>query len=243
MKICLDSGHWGVINRSPALSAYSEAERMWKLHLFLKDELQALGAEVVTTRQFENKDLELTKRGSMARGCDLFLSLHSNAVGNGVDEAVDYPLACVYSPDSDTEIDEISVKVGQILADVVADVMETSQKAKILTKKSLLDRDGDGILNDEWYGVLQGAKSVGVAGVLLEHSFHTQTRATKWLLEDSNLQKLAKAEARAIVDYFGGVAPADKLYRVQVGAFKVKANADKQLEELKKAGFNGFVVD
>lgn len=33
------------------------------------------------------------------------------------------------------------------------------------------------------------------------------------------------------------------LYRVQVGAFSVKANAQKQLDELKKAGFNGIIVE
>ena len=32
------------------------------------------------------------------------------------------------------------------------------------------------------------------------------------------------------------------LYRVQVGAFSVRANADRMLEKLKAAGFAGFVV-
>ena len=32
------------------------------------------------------------------------------------------------------------------------------------------------------------------------------------------------------------------LYRVQVGAFAVRANADRMLEKLKAAGFAGFVV-
>jgi len=35
----------------------------------------------------------------------------------------------------------------------------------------------------------------------------------------------------------------DTLYRVQVGAFRVKANAEKQLADLKAAGFNGFIVE
>lgn len=32
------------------------------------------------------------------------------------------------------------------------------------------------------------------------------------------------------------------LYRVQVGAYRVKANAQRQLEKLKQAGFSGFIV-
>lgn len=36
--------------------------------------------------------------------------------------------------------------------------------------------------------------------------------------------------------------PADKLYRVQVGAYKVKANAEAQLKEIKKAGFKDAFI-
>lgn len=35
----------------------------------------------------------------------------------------------------------------------------------------------------------------------------------------------------------------DKLYRVQVGAFKVKANAEAMLAKLKAAGFNGYIQE
>ena len=35
------------------------------------------------------------------------------------------------------------------------------------------------------------------------NSFHTNTRATKWLSSDSNLQKLAKAEAECMASYYG----------------------------------------
>ena len=37
-------------------------------------------------------------------------------------------------------------------------------------------------------------------------------------------------------------AQGDTLYRVQVGAFAVRANAEKMLNRLKKAGFSGFIV-
>ena len=57
--------------------------------------------------------------------------------------------------------------------------------------------------NGEYYGVLRGANAVGTPGIILEHSFHTNTRAIKWLSSDSNLQKLAKAEAECIASYYG----------------------------------------
>lgn len=36
-------------------------------------------------------------------------------------------------------------------------------------------------------------------------------------------------------------AQSDTLYRVQVGAFAVRANAEKMLQRLKDAGFDGFI--
>ena len=53
------------------------------------------------------------------------------------------------------------------------------------------------------YGVIRGAVSVGVPGLILEHSFHTNTRATNWLLDESNLDKMARAEAKIIADHYG----------------------------------------
>ena len=53
---------------------------------------------MVKARTNQTKDLSLFSRGKKAKGCDLFLSLHSNAVGSGVKESVDYPVAYVLRP-------------------------------------------------------------------------------------------------------------------------------------------------
>ena len=34
----------------------------------------------------------------------------------------------------------------------------------------------------------------------------------------------------------------DGLYKVQVGAYSIKSNADKVLKDLKAKGFNGFIA-
>lgn len=39
--------------------------------------------------------------------------------------------------------------------------------------------------------------------MLIEHSFHTNTKATKWLSKDANLDKLAVAEADILAEFFG----------------------------------------
>jgi len=39
IKVCLDAGHYGKYNRSPAVSSYYESDMTWKLHNYLKKEL------------------------------------------------------------------------------------------------------------------------------------------------------------------------------------------------------------
>lgn len=187
VKVCLDAGHYGKYNRSPAVSSYYESDMTWKLHNYLKKELESFGIVVVTTRTNQNTDRALYERGAASKGCNLFISVHSNAVGNGVNENVDYPVAYVLLNGSSTDI-------GLKLAKVVEAVMGTAQSGRTATRQGT---------NGEYYGVLRGANAVGTPGIILEHSFHTNTRATKWLSIDSNLQKLAKAEAECIASYYG----------------------------------------
>ena len=79
MKICLDAGHYGKYNRSKVVPAYYESEMNWKLHNFLAAALENYGFTVMKTREDLATDLGLVARGRKAKGCDLFLSIHSNA--------------------------------------------------------------------------------------------------------------------------------------------------------------------
>ncbi len=185
IKVCLDAGHYGKYNQSPVVSKYYESDMAWKLHLRLKKHLEAYGIEVYTTRARQKQDLGLTARGKASKGCDLFLSIHSNAANS---ESVDYPVAFV-------PINGSADELGEKLAKCVEQAMKNKQSGRIMSRKS---EKG----NWDYYSVISGAVAVGVPGIILEHSFHTNTKATKWLLVDSNLDKLAKAEAKIIADYF-----------------------------------------
>lgn len=187
IKICLDAGHYGRYNRSPGVKSYYESEMNWKLHLLLEKYLTQAGFTVVKTRTDQTKDMALTTRGKKAKGCDLFLSIHSNAVSGGVNENIDYPV--VYKPISGAGSD-----IAEKLAKCIAEVMQTKQSGRTSSRKGN---------NGDYYGVIRGATAVGVPGLILEHSFHTNTRATNWLLDESNLDKLAQAEAKVLADHFG----------------------------------------
>lgn len=195
IKICLDAGHYANYNKSPVNKDYWESKVVWKLHLLLKKYLESYGMEVITTRAKQKEDLPLLERGKKAKGCDLFLSLHSNACSV---EYVDYPVAIV-------PINGNGNDIGKKLALCISSVMETEQKGQMISKKGSGDWD--------YYSVIAGAVSVGVVGIILEHSFHTNLRATKWLLDQDNLDKLAKAEAEVIAEHFGLIKGEENLIK------------------------------
>ena len=90
--------------------------------------------------------------------------------------------------------------------------------------------------------------------VYCECEFHDTAEGAKWIVEHTT--DIGEAIAKGLCEYLGvtyvpakqeapkpaGPAQSDTLYRVQVGAFAVRANAEKMLDRLKKAGFTGFIA-
>lgn len=239
VKICLDAGHYGRYNRSPVVKDYYESDMTWKLQELLAEQLVRYGFEIVKTRKEQAKNLSLTARGKAAKDCNLFLSLHSNACSQ---ESVDRPVVIVQV---DGQGDELGNKLGRC----IQETMRTSTY-------QLYKRKGKS--GGEYYGVLRGAARVGTIGMILEHSFHTNVRAAKWLLEEENLQQLAQAEAAVLAEHFGLVKqreeyalqspePAREFRKALAGTYLVSssdgflnlrsgASVDKPIIEMLKTG-------
>ena len=229
--VCLDAGHDGRKNQSPAIPEYYESEMTWKFHLLLKESLEHYGIEVKTTRATKDTLLGVYERGAASESCDLFLSIHSNAAASDVNEDTDRVM--VYVP-----LDGSGDEIGQMFVDRISLIMGTQQQGRIET------REGS---NGDYYGVIRGAVAVGTMGLILEHSFHTNTRSTNWLMKEANLARLAEEEAVVIAEYFDVLGPEtpvepNVLYRVQAGAFRIRANADAHLAKVKAAGFDAYIT-
>ncbi len=191
MKIMLDAGHHGNYNPSPVLEGYYESHAMWKLHLYLKEELESYGFTVSTTRKDLETDLPLLDRGMAAEGYDLFLSLHSNAYKDTAVDRVE-----VYSPIPVKDTTGNGQILGKALSLAVARCMGVSEGV-CKTKESKVYKD------TEYYGVMRGACKAGVPlYFILEHSFHTNPYAAKWLSDENNLKKLAREEALVFYRFF-----------------------------------------
>jgi len=194
MFIMLDAGHFEYYNHSPVLSSYYEGNTMWVYHQYLEQALEQYTNIIVDTTRANNsralgEALLPSQRGAMGEGYDLVLSVHSNAASTS---SADHPVA-IYT--LDPRYSAVSKDLGIKLATKVAEVMQTYEAPEVYSRAQSDGRD--------WYGVNRGAADVGVPSIILEHSFHTNYRATVWLSQDANLRNLAVAEAKVIADYYG----------------------------------------
>lgn len=86
----------------------------------------------------------------------------------------------------------------------------------------------------------------------IEVAFHDNTEEAQWIID--NTEAIAEAICKGVCKHYGKlyVEPvaekdkepekADKLYRVQVGAYSKRSGAETMLKKLEAAGFKGFIV-
>lgn len=78
----------------------------------------------------------------------------------------------------------------------------------------------------------------------IEVEFHDSEVGAKWITEHT--EDIAEAICLGICDYAGTAPKPERhqtIYRVQVGAFAQRENAERMKEKLKEAGYPGFLVE
>ena len=231
MKVCLDPGHGArETNQSPD-GAYIEHKFALNMANRIRGHLVRCGVDVKLTRE-DSSTPSLTERANIANAykADLFVSLHSNAVGgSGWSDNTRGLTVWTYAAGG-----------------------ERDRAAKLLLAemKQLGIQTFGTELYHQKFAVL--AKT-NMPAYLIEYAFHTSRNDVALLLDDNHRDKLALATAKAIC-VFGGVKwidaptattkPADgTIYRVQVGAFSVEENAVKLQQELENKGYKPYITE
>lgn len=92
-------------------------------------------------------------------------------------------------------------------------------------------------------------RNTNAPAALVEIAFHDNPEDAAWIV--GNIEAIGTALAKGVLKYFGipyETSKAEtntqaKYYRVQIGAYSVKSNAENQLAKAKKAGFfDAYVV-
>jgi N-acetylmuramoyl-L-alanine amidase len=231
-KLALNAGHYKYTAGKRCHKDIDPNEtREWVLNDRICDKIEKMlseydGIEVLriddTTGE---KETSLSERTTKANewGADFYLAIHHNAAGKkfsggGI-------VAYVYtSPSSE------SVAWQKALYD--ASIKATGLKGNRSTPLSKSN--------------LHEVRETKMPAVLMECGFMDSTTDCPIILTEDFADKIAKAFVEVIVAKSGAtkkvVNTKSVIYRVQVGAYSNKANADKMLLKLKKDGYDAIIV-
>ena len=217
-KVFIDAGHGG---KDPGAIGNELKEKDIVLNVALKvgKELERHGINVEYSRK-SDKFISLSDRAVMANKAkaDVFVSIHCNAFGDKKAQGVE-----VFHYPNKSE--------GKKLA---TSILDSIINAKLYTRNR-------GIKTDT-FAVLRKTK---MTAVLIEIGFITNSQDAALLKNKQS--EFATAIAKGVLKYLGiNYKPSNnsnskELYKVQVGAFSNKANAEKLSNELKKKGYNNFI--
>jgi len=195
--IVLDPGHVEGYNVGYN-KVYAEGTKMFTLAYLLKEELEKYDKfEVYVTRKTLLEDPELHLRGKMASDTksNVFISLHSNAYANST-AVGSIIFRSLKLKNSET--------LGNKLLDAIVDVMKDGCP-NTFSRGVQTRIYSDSKPTTDYYGVIRGSVSYEWKpeySYIIEHGFHTNPDECDWLTDDSNLKKLAVAEAKVLADYF-----------------------------------------
>lgn len=215
-RIYIDPGHSNV---DPGAVGYAvERDLNEKTARFMEEHLQATYVCETKVDPVTNNSLSAITNAANAWKADLLVSIHNNAGGGDGYEALVYA--------------EKRRALGQIFEKHVKAIGQNSRGVKL--------RPGLAVL-----------KNSNMPAVLNEGAFVDTKKDVQDWDEDHELKKLGIAYAQAAAEYLklpkkaeapAEPAEADVLYRVQVGAYSLKENAEAMQKKLADAGFSGIVV-
>lgn len=222
IKIMIDPGHGG---HDPGAVANGLREKDFTLDIAQRIrrilETEYTGVEVRMTRESDTY-LELSDRARMANawGADFFLSIHINAGGGTGWESFRYSAAS-----------SRTVAYQNVI------------HPEVIRAAGVTDR-GKKMAN---FAVLRETK---MPALLTENMFIDNVQDAARLKNSAFLEKLARGHVAGLEKALGlkkktkttQTQPDGKLYRVQVGAFADRKNAEKLAEELKRKGYQAIIV-
>lgn len=224
VKVFIDAGHGG---KDPGAVANGLREKDLTLTI-TKRVGEILSKEyddvIIEYSRTTDKDVSLSERTNAANksNADYFFSIHVNAGGGTGYE--DY----VYNGKTSSK------------TETMREIIHTEVK-RVLEKYGIKDRG----MKKANFHVLRESK---MPAMLVETLFIDNTNDAKLLKNENFIEDISQAYVIGIAEALGlkkkpkpKQLETEKLYRVQVGAFKNRENAEKLLNELQKKGFNGFI--
>lgn len=205
----------------------NEKEQCHKIAKACVDYLKKAGFSVKCTY---NDDMYARVRESNSFGADLHVAIHTNATAKH--NVTGGTQILLYDITGERE------KVGRAVFKRLAPLTPGESAERLIEKPDFYE--------------INSAKGITV---YCECEFHDTKTGSDFIR--NNTKKIGEAIAKGICDYYGvsvtssaestekennASSENETLYKIQVGAFREKKNAEKYLKKLKEAGFDGFIV-
>ena len=221
-KVFIAPGHGGADSGAVA-NGFKEKDLNLAISLVCRDELVRHGVTVGMSKEVdEGESLAQQVNECNAFSPDLAVNIHNNA-GGGDGAEVFYSISGSGKPLAVNILDEI-VKIGQ-----------NSRGAKTRKNSSGID----------YYGFIRSTKA---PAVIVECAFLDHKKDIQIIDTPAEQKAMGIAIAKGVlktlgIAYKAPEAPAKPvLYRVQVGAYAVKENAEAMLKKIKAAGFTDAFI-
>lgn len=205
-----------------AVGSTNEKEQCHKIAKACVDYLKKSGFSVKCTY---NDDMYARVRESNAFGADMHIAIHTNATA--AHKTTGGTQILLYDLTGERK------KAGQAVFDRLAPLTPGTSAERLIAKPDFYE--------------VNSAKGMTI---YCECEFHDTKQGAEFII--ANTKAIGEAIARGVCDYYGVKMPQkensasqknETLYKIQVGAFSNKKNAENYLKKLKNAGFDGFIVE
>lgn len=254
--IGLDAGHGGSSTGTYSVNTTKdklyEKDHALELVKLIDERLLANGFNTFLTRTTDTNPGTVSQRATACvnAGCKYAVSVHFNGFGNESANGTE-----VFVPHKETAAG-IETGYYNYLTKFFRERKPFARSNNLNNRNETFDkklntatRKFDAVsANSDYFGFIRTAWEKGLSADLLEVCFLTNPQDFKTYTE--NKEAIADAIARSIVEgygekYIGIEKPEEpetkKLYRVQVGAYSKKENAENMLSQLNAAGFVGYI--
>ena len=202
--VVLDPGHGGTdsgAENQNGISSESESRLTLKIANYVKQELEKSAQFVVYMTRTDDSYVGLSERVNYAasKNADILVSLHLNSADSKTANGAE-----ILVPRTGRYNSKIAENAGQLAQDILKKLVSLG-----LYNRGLVYRDSasgtkypDGSTAD-YYAIVRQGLQAGIPSIIVEHAFISSTVDAKFLDSEADLQKIGRADAEGIAQYFG----------------------------------------
>ena len=244
--IVIDAGHGGA-DPGATYEGRQEKDDALRLALLVGDYLERAGVNVVYTRESDIYETPFKKAtdGNEANA-DFFISIHRNSsvrpgAYDGFETLVfdDSGIKAAMARNINANMEQLGFKNNGVTERPNLVVLKRTQMPALLLEAGFINSEKDNAIFDNNFD----AMARGIADGILDTIRGTQSAYSENSISDGNNTDGNNFENDAsAISNEGTGAGVRQLYRVQVGAYRNRSNADRMLNSLLMEGFPAFII-